>query len=121
MPSRFIQVSQTDGVNVIALGLPRTVDLYEFDRINEDIAKATEADPSGRWVLDATGSEYVGSAILGVLVNLRQRLRNGGGGRLVLCGLSDQLANALRTCSLFSLFTIAHTRPDALKQVKTLR
>ncbi|MEA2708413.1 MAG: anti-sigma factor antagonist [Phycisphaerales bacterium] len=107
-------------VQVLELTVPRSVDMYEFDRVNEEIARLTADDRAGRWVLDMTRAEYVGSAILGVLVNIRQRIR-GGGGHLAICNLSDSLAAAMRTCSLYNLFHITATRPEAIKLVKSLR
>ena len=129
MPSRYVNLSRasddatpgsTPATQVIELALPRMVDMYEFDRVNEEIARIIADDGAGRWVLDVAGSEYVGSAMLGVLVNLRQRVR-GGGGYLAICGLSDALASAMRTCSLYNLFYVAATREEALRLVKSLR
>ena len=92
MPSRYVNVSPAADaaaskgppVQILELNVPRAIDMYEFDRVNEEVARVTADDPAGRWVLDMSGSEYVGSAILGVLVNVRQRIR-GGAGR-VGCG-----------------------------------
>ena len=132
MPSRYVKLLCADddamlatggganGAQVIELALPRVVDMYEFDRINEEIARITDDDSAGRWVLDLDGSQYVGSAMLGVLVNLRQRIR-GGGGYLAICCLSDALASAMRTCSLYNLFFIAPTRHEAIRLVNSLR
>ena len=122
MPSRYLKVSSASpaDVQVLELSLPRSVDMYEFDRLNEEIGKAVSAAPAGRWVLDLAGSVYVGSAILGVMVNLRQRVR-AGGGHLALCCLSDPLAQTMRTCSLYNLFSIGQTRTDAVRLVKSLR
>ena len=139
MPSRYVNVSPAPAppgapagagdksaaaaaaaVQVLELSIPRSVDMYEFDRVNEEIARLTADDRAGRWVLDMSGSQYVGSAILGVLVNVRQRIR-GGGGHLAVCGLSDALVHAMRTCSLYNLFSVAETRADAVRLVKSLR
>jgi anti-anti-sigma factor len=127
MASRYVQVSPANdqagngpAVLILELMVPRNVDMYEFDRVNEEIARVTDEDPAGRWVLDMSGSDYIGSAILGVLVNVRQRIR-GGGGHLSVCCLSDALIHAMRTCSLYNLFSIAETRADAVRLVKSQR
>ena len=128
MPSRYLtlespppdQAGSNGDVQILALPLPRNVDMYEFDRLNEEIARLTETGRAGRWVLDLQHSVYVGSAILGVMVNLRQRIR-GAGGSLAICCLSDTLAEAMRTCSLYNLFSVAQTRADAIRLVKSLR
>ena len=128
MASRYVNVSPANEaasakgppVQVLELTIPRSVDMYEFDRVNEEIARVTADDPAGRWVLDMSGSQYIGSAILGVLVNIRQLIR-GSGGHLAVCGLSDPLIHAMRTCSLYNLFTVAESRADAARLVKALR
>ena len=131
MPSRYVNVAPAAAVaepanakgppvQVLELTVPRNVDMYEFDRVNEEIARVTADDPAGRWILDMSGSDYIGSAILGVLVNVRQRIR-GGGGHLAVCCLSGALVHAMRTCSLYNLFTVAETRADAMRLVRSLR
>jgi anti-anti-sigma factor len=120
MPDRFISISNVDGIRVVALRLPRVVDLYEFDRINAAIARVTDKDAGDGWILDMQAVEYVGSAILGLMVNLRQRIK-AGGGRLVVCGMTDGIVQALKTCSLFNLFSIAKTRDDAVRLANSLR
>ena len=117
--SRY-RVSNEADVHTIELTLPLVVDPVEFDRLNDGIGRAVENGADERWVLDLSGVQYVGSALLGLLVNLRQRIKSAGG-KLVLCGLSEQVTKALRTCSLHTLFSVATNRADAQKTVKTLR
>ena len=127
MASRYVEVSTAPdaagkgpAVQILELNVPRNVDMYEFDRVNEEVARVTADDTAGRWVLDMSSTDYIGSAILGVLVNVRQRIR-GGGGHLAVCCLSGALVHAMRTCSLYNLFTIAETRAEAVRLVKMLR
>jgi anti-anti-sigma factor len=91
-------------------------DHTEFDKLNDVVGELLEG-PAARegWVLDLTQVDYIGSALLGLLVNLRQRVK-AGGGRLVLCGLSQHILKALKTCSLQSLFLIADQRDSAMKR-----
>jgi len=115
MSQHQYRVSTEGKVHVVELTLPVVVDAAEFDRLNEAIEHATEGSAGGRWVLDLTQVQYIGSAMLGLMVNVRQRIKSGGG-RLVLCGLSSHLAKALATCSLHTLFTITDTRADAVRK-----
>jgi anti-anti-sigma factor len=117
--SRYRLNHQGD-VHTIELTLPIVVDPVEFDRLNEGIGRVVETASTERWVLDLSGVQYVGSALLGLLVNLRQRIKSAGG-KLVLCGLSEQVNKALRTCSLHTLFNVAGARGEAEKMVRTLR
>lgn len=55
----------------------------------------------------------MGSAMLGLLVNVRQRVK-AARGKLVLCGLSPQLASIFQACCMDRLFTTARDRARAL-------
>ena len=103
-----------DNVRVMELELQMIVDSAEFDRVHEAVIAAANEAPSERWVLDVSQVRYIGSAMLGLLVNLRQRIKSGGG-KLVLCGLSAQLSKALTATSLHTLFTTTETRAHALR------
>jgi anti-anti-sigma factor len=120
MSQRFYHVHNHGDLHVIELTLPIVVDPVEFDRLNEATGSLAERAAAERWVLDLSRVEYVGSALLGLLVNLRQRIKTGGG-RLVICGLSQHVDKALKTCSLHSLFTVVTGRADAEKTVRAMR
>lgn len=107
-------IGEADGVRIAELYLSDTLDVMEFDRINEALLQAVDGDASGRWILDLTRTTYMGSAVLGLLVNIRQRVKQAHG-RLVLCGLSPQLEQIFRACCMERLFTMAKTREEAIK------
>jgi anti-sigma B factor antagonist len=107
------RVSREGSVNVVDLTLPHALDIQEFDRLNESILGLIRRELEGAWVLDLSRLSYMGSAALGLLVNLRQQIKQSGG-RLVLCGLSPQLMHIFKTCCMERLFKIVKTREDAV-------
>lgn len=110
------QHTTVGGAHLLALSLPENVASEDFDPLNRQVMAALATAPAGKWVLDLSDTHYVGSALLGMLVNIRQRLHSGGGA-VILCGLSPRLRNVVQTCSLDRLFTLLKTREDALRQV----
>ena len=110
------QVSQIDSVNVMTLLLPEMMDSNEFDRLNEDLLAAI-SEPRSRWVFDLANLNYMGSSSLGLMVNLRQRIKELGG-QLVLCNISPQLMRILRTCCLERLFLITRNCDEAMRRLK---
>jgi anti-sigma B factor antagonist len=116
MPTDQFQVLSIDAARVVELSLPISLDSGEFDRINEALLGLVNGEPTAGWVFDLSKLSYMGSASLGLLVNLRQRVKQGGG-KLVLCGLSPRLLQIFRTCCMERLFTIKATRADALRAV----
>src|SRR4051812_20628620 len=111
-----INLSESGAVNILDLTLPQNIDAREFDRMNESLEQMVSPRAAAGWVLDLSAVEYTGSAVLGLMVNLRQQVR-AGGGKLVLCGVSPRLTEIFRTCSLDRLFTTASSRESAVKMV----
>lgn len=113
LSTHLYRLSKAGAVNVVDLTLPNTLDIEEFDRLNESILEAIRAELHGQWVLDLSQVAYMGSAALGLLVNLRQQIKQSGG-RLVLCGLSPQMMHVFKTCCMERLFKINKGRKDAI-------
>jgi anti-sigma B factor antagonist len=114
---QLFQVSTIDAVQVIRLELPQALDSGEFDRINDALLTLIAQQPAAGWVLDLSPLGYAGSSVLGLLVNLRQRVKQSGG-RLVLCGLSELLLQIFRTCSLERLFVIRRSVDEAVARAR---
>lgn len=109
----LFKMSRVGLVNVIELTLPPTLDIDEFDRLNESLLAVVRAEPGAGWVLDLSRLSYVGSALLGLMVNMRQQIKQSGG-RMALCGLSPQLVHIFNTCCMERLFRIVKSRADAV-------
>jgi anti-anti-sigma factor len=113
MSAEFFQLLDPNPTTrVIALALPDTLDHLEFDALNDALAAAVAARTA--IILDLSATTYMGSAVLGLLVNLRQRIKLAQG-RLILCGLSPRLRQVFSVSSLERLFTVVKTRQDALQ------
>jgi anti-anti-sigma factor len=110
----WLRVTTAQSVNAIDLTLPESLDSDAFNLLNESMLKTVSHDADGRWVLDLSSVNYMGSSVLGLLINVRQRIKSAGG-RLALCGLSPRLTQIFHTCCLEKLFTITVTRPEAIR------
>ena len=115
--AELFALSAVDGVHVIRLQLPQQLDSGEFDRLNESLLAVLAQQPEGAWVIDLSQLAYAGSALLGLMVNIRQRVKQAGG-RLVLCGLSERLLQVFRTCSLERLFQIRRSVAEAVARAR---
>jgi len=113
MGQEFFELAQAGPAQVVSLRLPQAMDSSQFDRLNDELLTLLGAQPQGQWVLDLSGVSYMGSSALGLMVNVRQRVKQAGG-QLVLCGLSPRLLQVFKTCCMERLFRIAKTREQAL-------
>ena len=118
MSDSLMQLTREGDVEILRLTLPEQLESLEFNTLNESLRAAIEADRSGKWILDLSGVDYAGSSVLGLIVNIRQWIKQGGG-QLVLCGMSTRLTDIFRACSLERLFTITRTRADAIRRTTT--
>jgi anti-anti-sigma factor len=114
MAKEFFRLLTVDSIGVIELELPHSLDVSEFDRLNDSILELLGGKTSARWVIDLSHVTYVGSSVLGLIVNIRQRVK-AGNGQLALCGLSPKLHEIFRTSSMERLFNVARTRIEATK------
>jgi anti-sigma B factor antagonist len=117
MGNEHFNVTQESSVNILALSIPDGLDTMEIDALIDSIMEKINPNATGKWVVDLTQVKYMGSMMLGLMVNIRERIRMNGG-KVVLCGLSPQMARIFQNCCLERLFTIVKTRPDAITAVK---
>jgi anti-sigma B factor antagonist len=116
MSEDLFYVTPLDRATVVELALPPSLDSEVFDQLNDSLLKLIGQTPHGRWVFDLSRLSYLGSAALGLMINLRQQVKDAGG-ILVLCGLSPRLASIFRTCCLERLFLIRTNRNEALREM----
>ena len=115
--ARFVRTSTAGTVRIVELLLPPVLDSDEFDALNAALLAEMETVGAGRCVLDLSAVEYMGSSMLGLMVNARQRVKSAGG-RLVLSCMSPWLIQTFHTCSLEKLFVTATSRSEAMKLVE---
>lgn len=118
MTNDLIRHSTEHSVHVLELNLPDGMDSSEIDRINESLNELFDKPkPGGRWILDLAEVAYMGSSALGLMVNIRYKVKTHGG-RLAICNLNPQLLQVFKACCLEKLFTISKSREDAHRAVK---
>ena len=114
MATDFVKVVTIKSIDVIELSLPEQLDSDEFNCLNKDLMRVLDKKISGRWLLDLASVDYMGSSVLGLMINIRQHIKTGGG-KLALSGLTPRMAQIFRTCCLEKLFLISKTRDDGIR------
>src|SRR5262247_1897063 len=75
--SKYFRVHNDRSINVLELHLPDQIDTAEFDTLNQSLLdviqdRSQKAGDGASWVIDLARVSYMGSAMLGMIVNLRQ-------------------------------------------------
>src|SRR5277367_1653172 len=113
MSNDRFQISTEGSVQILQFSLPPILDIIDVDTLIDSVLKQLEAKVGQKWVVDLSQTEYLGSSMLGLFVNMREKVRQAGG-VLVLCGMSPALTRIFKACCLERLFTIAKGRPEAM-------
>jgi anti-anti-sigma factor len=95
------------------------VRLAEDPQLTDDLTGLESAIEGKKFsaVLDFTGVKFINSSNLAKLLKLRKQIL-ADGGRLVLCGLGDQVWGALLVTGLDKLFILADDVATALASVQ---
>ncbi|MDP9175133.1 MAG: anti-sigma factor antagonist [Planctomycetota bacterium] len=113
MGESLFHVTNEASAHFMHFTVPPTIDTMEIDSLIANVLASLEPASSEKWVMDLTQVSYMGSSMLGLMVNIRERIRRSNG-KLALCGLSPQLMRVFQTCCLERLFLIAKTREEAV-------
>lgn len=113
----LFRLKNEQSVNIIEMTLPEDLDSADFDQLNRSLLGLLGTHDTRGWVIDLSAVEYMGSAMLGLMVNFRQQIKTRNG-KLALCGVSQRLQEIIKTCCMDRLFIMAKTRADAVKAAK---
>jgi anti-anti-sigma factor len=105
--------SQSPSVTVIEFNLAPDLDTTVFNDITRDLIDAWPIAPGRSVVVDMTNVRYLGSVMLGLLVNIRQRVKSGRG-TLIVAATPSPLLKVIRIANLDRLIQLADSRDEAL-------
>lgn len=96
---------------IIVLRIGLDVDVDSFNDITASLIDAWPLSTGRNVIVDLSQSRYMGSVLLGLLINIRSRVR-AGSGKLVVVGASQRLIEVFRSANLDRLIVLAPTRAD---------
>ena len=108
-----IVVQQIKDVTVATFHASRILDAAQVEALGEELYALVDRKDRRKLILDFTEVRFLSSAMLGVLLNLRNkadRVR----GRIVLCGLRAELHKVFRITKIDKLFDFFDTEGQAL-------
>ena len=101
-----------DPSGVLVVSVDGQLVVANRQELKQMVLKALEEGES-RFVVDFSGTGYIDSSGLGVLVSVSKKIREAGG-ELRLCGLNEDLRMLFELTKLDTLFTINESRTEAI-------
>lgn len=111
MPSADFTVREADGVTVVRLTIDNLLSVAEVSRVGNDLNKLVDSGAS-KLIVDLKQIIYAGSATLGMLLSLREKI-GGKKGKMVLASI-DSIEKLFSLSRTKSLFEIAPNANDAM-------
>jgi anti-anti-sigma factor len=97
----FLHSSVDQGVLVLTVTQPRIQGEEIAQQLREEMRVAVERAGCNRVVIDLQRARYMSSVAFWPLLSLRRQLLNGGG-RLILCGLTNDIEDVFATTKMIS-------------------
>jgi len=114
-------VTEQDRVSVIRLG-SEFASIYEPDLVKlAPLLDLAESVSPPYLVFDLTGTKYFGSAFIGFLISIANRMAARGVGRFAVCGLAAFGKMALETTKSTMLMELFDTADEAVSAIRLAR
>ena len=88
----------------------------DIDRVGNELIAKVGDQSSPAWLIDLSGLEYMGSALVALVVRVWKAVNNGGGKVVVVCG-GGMPQEVLRLAGLDKVWTISTTYEDGLRKL----
>lgn len=109
-----IDVSIERGVSVVRLGAEFD-SLYESELVKlQSVRELAETASPPNMLIDLSNTKYFGSAFIGFLIAIANRLKERGDGRLGICGLAAFARMALEKTKSDTILALFETDEEAV-------
>lgn len=88
----------------------------DIERVGNELISSVQEEKSPAWLIDLSELEYMGSALVALVVRLWKAVQTGGGKVVVVCG-HGMPEEVLRLAGLDKVWTITSTYEDGLRQL----
>jgi anti-anti-sigma factor len=88
----------------------------DIDRVGNELIASVNGQSTPAWLIDLSRLEYMGSALVALVVRVWKAVQNGGGKVVVVCG-GGMPQEVLRLAGLDKVWTITTTYEDGLRKL----
>jgi anti-anti-sigma factor len=112
----FLQVKTVDGVTVARITAPELWTDMQVGALSAELMHLAEDLGTPKLVLDFADVTALASRMIGQLAMLHRHIK-AAGGRLALCNVRSEVAEAIETCKLTTLFGLHPDEESAVRSV----
>lgn len=88
----------------------------DIDRVGNELIASVNGQSTPAWLIDLSRLEYMGSALVALVVRVWKAVQNGGGKVVVVCG-GGMPQEVLRLAGLDKVWTITSTYEEGLRKL----
>ena len=88
----------------------------DIDRVGTEVLANVNGRKNGAWLIDLSGLEYMGSALVALVVRVWKAVQTSGGKAVVVCG-QGMPQDVLKLAGLDKVWTITPTYEEGLKRL----
>ena len=93
------------------------MDPLELETIGTELYKLVDEQDKRILILDFQRVQYLSSQAIGILLTLQKKLSALRGGKFILCGVGERLAELLKITRLDRILTVKPTQKEAVRSV----
>ena len=119
MADTHLYAEQEGPITIAVIGPAfKNIDDHALDEVTQFLLDLTKDQADMRLVVDLSHTDFFGSAFLGILFRIWNRLSSGGG-VFALCSLRPHCREVIKTARLDTLWPIYDTRDQAVRALTT--
>ncbi|RMG37174.1 MAG: anti-sigma factor antagonist [Planctomycetota bacterium] len=112
----YLRLSQDGDVVVVSFTVPQLNEEENIEQLGRELFALVEQFGCRKVAVSLLGVDYITSSAIGKLITLHRKLHRNNG-RLVLCDVTGEVENVLRTSKLLSYFNVAESAAEARRML----
>lgn len=113
MSESGLVVSKIEGVTVVIFRKSSVLDAVAIEGVAQELFELVDKQACRKLSLDFTEVQFLSSQMVGVILSLYKKSKDIGG-KLVICGLRDELMKVFKIMKLETLLYFADNQEEAI-------
>ena len=113
MSESGLVVATIEGVTIVMFRKSSVLDAVAIEGVAEELFELVDKQARRKLTLDFTEVQFLSSQMVGVILSLYKKSKDIGG-KLVICGLRDELMKVFKIMKLDTLLYFADSQEEAI-------